>query len=453
MVVKNELMKTVAIKTIGCKLNQYETQLIGEQFLRRGYRWVSFGEKADVYVINTCTVTARADYSSRQAISRARRLTEESRAGANGSPLIVATGCYAEVAPHRLSSLRGVDLVVGNDHKDRLAQIVEESSRMGWEPTRSIPSPPERNRTSMVSLPISGMRGYTRAFIKIQDGCNFSCSYCIIPRARGSEVSKPFELVLEEAGRLADSGYREIVLTGIHIGRYGDGKLNLTRLLEKLLSRNPLVRFRLSSIEPQEVSGELLQLLSAHRNLCPHLHLAIQSADEKVIKAMNRHYTPQFLGELLEAIVAKVPGVTLGADFIVGFPGETKEEFLNTLSFVKKSPLAYLHVFSYSDRPGTAASAFENKVTPEEKSERSRELIALGRSRRREHLLRFLGRELEVLIESRRHRQTGLLTGISDNYLRVVLEGSDDLKRQIVKVNAQRLLDGELLGEVVQDGG
>ncbi|TET70336.1 MAG: MiaB/RimO family radical SAM methylthiotransferase, partial [Candidatus Zixiibacteriota bacterium] len=363
------------------------------------------------------------------------------------------TGCYAEVAPHRLSSLRGVDLVVGNDHKDRLAQIVEESSRMGWEPTRSIPSPPRRNRTSMVSLPISGMRGYTRAFIKIQDGCNFSCSYCIIPRARGSEVSKPFELVLEEAGRLADSGYREIVLTGIHIGRYGDGKLNLTRLLEKLLSRNPLVRFRLSSIEPQEVSGELLQLLSAHRNLCPHLHLAIQSADGEVIKAMNRHYTPEFLRQLLERIVVRVPGITVGADFIVGFPGETKEQFLNTLSFVKRSPLAYLHVFSYSDRPGTAASAFENKVTPEEKSGRSRELIALGRSKRREHLLRFRGRELEVLIESRRHRQTSLLTGISDNYLRVVLEGADELQRQIGKGNAQRLLDGELLGEVVQDGG
>jgi len=453
MVVKNELMKTVAIKTIGCKLNQYETQLMGEQFLRRGYRWVSFGERADVYVINTCTVTARADYSSRQAVSRARRLTEESRAGANGSPLIVVTGCYAEVAPHRLSSLRGVDLVVGNDHKDRLAQIVEESSRMGREPTRLVPSPPGRNRSLAASPPISGMRGYTRAFIKIQDGCNFSCSYCIIPRARGSEVSKPFELVLEEAQKLAQSGYREIVLTGIHIGRYHDGESSLTTLLDKLLRLNPHTRFRLSSIEPEEVRPELIQLLSTHRNLCPHLHLAIQSADEKVIEAMNRHYTPEFLRQLLERIVVRVPGITLGADFIVGFPGETKEQFLNTLSFVKRSPLAYLHVFSYSDRPGTAALAFENKVTPEEKSERSRELIALGRSRRREHLERFRGRELEVLIESRRHRQTGLLTGISDNYLRVVLEGPDDLKRQIVKVNAQRLLDGELLGGVVQDGG
>lgn len=453
MVVKNELMKTVAIKTIGCKLNQYETQLMGEQFLRRGYRWVSFGERADVYVINTCTVTARADYSSRQAVSRARRLTEESRAGANGSPLIVVTGCYAEVAPHRLSSLPGVDLVVGNDHKEHLAQLVEESSRMEREPTRLVPSPPGRNRSLAASPPISGMRGYTRAFIKIQDGCNFSCSYCIIPKARGSEISKPFGLVLEEAARLADSGYREIVLTGIHIGRYHGGESGLTTLLDKLLRLNPHTRFRLSSIEPEEVRPELIQLLSTHTNLCPHLHLAIQSADEKVIEAMNRHYTPEFLRQLLERIVVRVPGITLGADFIVGFPGETKEQFLNTLSFVKRSPLAYLHVFSYSDRPQTAASAFENKVTPEEKSERSRELIALGRSRRREHLLRFRGRELEVLIESRRHRQTGLLTGISDNYLRVVLEGPDDLKRQIVKVNAQRLLDGELLGGVVQDGG
>ena len=305
----------------------------------------------------------------------------------------------------------------------------------------------------MVWAPISGMRGYTRAFIKIQDGCNFSCSYCIIPKARGSEVSKPLKLVLEEAGRLADSGYKEIVLTGIHIGRYHDGGSSLTTLLDKLLRLNPQARFRLSSIEPEEVTPELVELLSTHTNLCPHLHLAIQSADGKVIKAMRRHYTPEFLEELLEAIVAKLPGVTLGADFIVGFPGETKEQFLNTLAFVSKSPLAYLHVFSYSDRPQTAASSFENKVTPKEKSERSRELIALGRSKKRKHLERFLGRELQVLIESRRHRQTGLLTGISDNYLRVVLEGSDDLKRQIVKVNAQQLLDGELLGEAVPDGG
>jgi len=171
-----------------------------------------------------------------------------------------------------------------------------------------------------------------------------------------------------------------------------------------------------------------------------------------VIRAMNRHYTPQLLEELLEAIAVKVPGVTLGADFIVGFPGETKDQFLNTLWFVERSPLAYLHVFSYSDRPGTLASAFKGHVTPEEKSRRSGELIALGRSKRKEHLRRFLGQELEILVESRRHRKTGLLTGLSDNYLRAVFEGPDDLEREIVKVNTQRVLDGELLGEMVQNG-
>jgi threonylcarbamoyladenosine tRNA methylthiotransferase MtaB len=444
-------MKKVALKTIGCKLNQYETQLLGEQFLRCGYQWVTFGERADVYVINTCTVTSKADYSSRQAVSRARRLAERGALSSNGWPLIVVTGCYAEVEPHKLLDLPGVDLVVGNDHKPRLAEIVQELVSARGERPVFVPSPPRGVRSLVDSPSISGMRGYTRAFVRIQDGCNSSCSYCIIPQARGGEVSKPFEPVLEEARRLIDSGFKEIVLTGIHIGRYRDGGLRLTDLLARLVGDNPETRFRLSSIEPEEVTEELIELFANHGNLCPHLHIAIQSADDEVIGAMNRRYTSFFLHGLLERVTSRVPRATVGADFIVGFPGESDAHFLNTMSFVERSSLAYLHVFSYSDRPGTAASSFEDKVPPEVKSRRSRLLIGLGKSMRRRHLRRFLGQRLEVLVESRRHRKSGLLTGLSDNYLRLVFEGSDDLRGQVVVVKACELQDAELVGEVAQN--
>jgi threonylcarbamoyladenosine tRNA methylthiotransferase MtaB len=444
-------MKKVALKTIGCKLNQYETQLLGEQFLRCGYQWVTFGERADVYILNTCTVTSKADYSSRQAVSRARRLAERGALSSNGSPVVVVTGCYAEIEPHKLLDLPGVDLVVGNDHKPRLVEIVQEFLSVEAKRPAFVPSPPRGARSLVDSPSISGMRGYTRAFVRIQDGCNSSCSYCIIPQARGGEVSKPLEAVLEEARRLIDSGFREIVLTGIHIGRYRDGRMRLTDLLARLLEDNPETRFRLSSIEPEEVTEELIDLFADHRNLCPHLHIAIQSADDEVIGAMNRRYTSLSLHGLLERVTSRVPRVTVGADFIVGFPGESDDRFLNTMSFVEKSSLAYLHVFSYSDRPGTAASSFEGKVPPEVKSRRSRLLIGLGKSMKWRHLQKFLGQRLEVLVESRRHRKTGLLTGLSDNYLRLLFGGGDDLKGQVVMVKARELHDAELVGEVVQN--
>lgn len=422
-------MKRFAVKTIGCKLNQYDSQSIAEPFLENGFEWVDFDDDADVYIINTCTVTARADYSSRQAVSRAVRTASGS---GETKPIVAVTGCYAEVDRQTVMQIDGVDLVIDNDHKNRLFDLVERyRHRNGsFENIRSERTTDYDRRWGRA---ITGMRGYSRAFIKIQDGCNSSCSYCIVPRARGREISRSPEDIIREINRLSDSGYGEVVLTGVHIGRYNYRGYRFPDLLDDILTGDgPRIRF--SSIEPNEVTGRLIAAVEGRSRFCRHMHIPVQSGSDRILRLMDRRYTADHIYKITGELKSVIGGITLGADFIVGFPSETEEDFRSSEKIASECGFDYLHVFSYSDRPGTKASMMEDKIDPEIKSDRSRRLIDLSFRLIENNLLKNIGSTGEIVLESRKHRPTGLNTGISDNYIRAVFSGNRATPGEFVNV-------------------
>ncbi|MBD3169698.1 MAG: tRNA (N(6)-L-threonylcarbamoyladenosine(37)-C(2))-methylthiotransferase MtaB [candidate division Zixibacteria bacterium] len=407
-------MKTIAVKTIGCKLNQYDSQAIAEPFLKHGYSWVKFDQPADVYIINTCTVTGRADYSSRQAVSRAARTAN---ADGNKKGIVVVTGCYAEVDPDALESIEGADLVIGNRGKANIYRIVSDYLETGIIPPLDEVHPAEQ--CSVWGRAISEMKGYSRAFIKIQDGCNSNCSYCIVPRARGEETSRSLEEITGEIERLSSTGYNEIVLTGVHIGRYKYNGLDFPGLLKEILTgAGPRIRF--SSIEPNEINDKLIAVISGNSRFCRHIHIPVQSGSDRILRAMNRGYRAEKIRRIAADLHNAVNGLTLGADFITGFPGETDEDFKHSETIASEARFGYLHVFTYSDRPDTKAARMKEKVDSEVKSKRTGELIRLSSSLIEANLKANIGKTGEVILESRKHRATGMFTGISDNYLRAV---------------------------------
>jgi threonylcarbamoyladenosine tRNA methylthiotransferase MtaB len=396
----------IALTTLGCKINQYESELIRRDLLSKGNTIVPFDADADVYIINTCSVTAKSDYQCRQAIRSAARRTPEAR--------IVVTGCYASTRPEELKEIPGVSLVIGNSDKTSLPfRIMNELSGSGV-------SDPEKNIGQTTS------RDRTRGFLKIQDGCNNRCSYCIVPLARGASRSLDRSIVAEEFERLVEEGCPEIVLTGIHIGTYGvdlPSHTDLTGLTKHLITRRKASRIRLSSIEPQEVTRGLIQLLG--NGLCRHLHIPLQSGDNDILNVMNRKYTAEFYLDLLNDISEQVPGIALGADIMVGFPGEGEREFENTCKLVQQSPLTHLHVFSYSRRPGTPAAEMKAQVPEPSKKERSEILRRLGQEKNLEFRKKQTGARLKAVVENKKDVRTGLLTGLTDNYIRVLLEKTE----------------------------
>lgn len=399
----------IAFTTLGCKINQYETDLMRQDLASRGNTIVSFDAEADVYVVNTCTVTAKSDYQCRQAIRSAVRRGRDAK--------VVVTGCYAATRPEEIRKIPGVNLVIGNSDK---AMIHDHIMKTASVPEQAVPG--IRNKQA------KALFGRTRGYLKIQDGCNNQCSYCIVPLARGSSRSADPGQLIDEFERLVQAGCPEIVLTGIHIGTYGADLgygADLTGLLRALLSKRRGSRLRLSSIEPKEVSEGIIDLLG--QGLCRHLHIPLQSGDDAILASMKRDYTSGFYRELLEQIVQRVPAIALGADTIVGYPGEGDEEFQNTIDLVEKSPLTHLHVFSYSRRPGTPAADMGAQVPEHIKKERSEMLRTLGRKKNYYFRKKCQGSMLNVVVEDKIDANTGLYTGLTDNYIRVNISGAKEM--------------------------
>jgi threonylcarbamoyladenosine tRNA methylthiotransferase MtaB len=424
----------VALFTIGCKVNQYETEAIAEKLESFGFERVDFSQTVDIYIINTCTVTKESDYSSRQAIYRARRRSPEAK--------IVVTGCYAQMEKEYLQDLPGVSLVVKQEDKGKLPFMVME---MLGQRTR-VKEKETGKEDDTFGFGVQGLAKHTRALVKIQDGCENNCAYCIVPFARGKEKSRKVGEIIAEINALADNGYKEIVLTGVHVGRYDGDGMNLVGLSQEILKQTSVERIRYSSIEPKEISPELIDFISQSNRVCRHLHIPLQSGDDSILSEMQRDYTKDEYRNIVESISQAIPDVLIGADVIVGFPGEIDQQFENTCQFIRSSPVNYLHVFSYSDRKGTVASRMLGKVPPEVIHKRSEILHDLGKEKWQSFIDRFVGQRLNVLIENRRDRKTGLLTGLSDNYIRVLLNDDDSLKNTIVSIQISKREDNILIG-------
>ncbi len=442
----------VAIKTLGCKLNQYESEQMREDFEALGFEVVDFQAPADVYVINSCTVTHRTDRDTRRLARQARRREPGS--------VVIVTGCYAQLQPQVLKSIDAIDLVAPNDVKPRIARLAAErlAQRRGAD---VLPVPPPPARPDRL---IHSFADHTRAFVKIQSGCDLRCAYCTIPLARGPSRSVPRERVLRQ-GRLLAGAHREIVLVGVHVGRYGldlpPPRSSLVDLVGELCDLPELGRVRLSSIEPREVTPELIDLVCAGGKalegrsegraagkLCRHLHIPLQSGCDATLERMKRPYGRDFCAELVRGIAEREPSVSIGADVLVGFPGETDEEFEDTREFVEALPLAYLHVFTYSARPGTEAAGMPDQVNPEVRKRRNHVLRKLSEQKARRFAERAVGQTLEVIVETPRD-ETGRLSGISDNYLRVGVEGPDELVGKLVAVEVHGLTGGNLVGRLL----
>jgi threonylcarbamoyladenosine tRNA methylthiotransferase MtaB len=391
----------IAFTTLGCKINQYETDAMRKAAAAEGNAIVPFESEADVYVINTCSVTAKSDYHCRQTIRAAIRRKEGAR--------VIVTGCYAETRPQEIRSIPGVSLVLGNDEKANIARYV---------------SDPEHAGVSRASGYNERLRERTRGVLKIQDGCDSRCSYCIVPQARGGSRSVPWEEVVKLFVQAVEAGCPEVVLSGIHIGRYGsdlDPRVSFTGLVADLLAGRKHTRIRLSSIEPNEITDELLDLFG--QGMCRHFHIPLQSGDDAILRSMNRDYTAAFYRNLVENIARKVPGVAIGADVMVGFPGEDENAFLNTFNLIEELPLTHLHVFSYSPRPGTTAAIMKGQVSTTIKKQRNEALRDLGLKKNLEFRNRFKGSILNVVLEESSRSDEGEGSGLTDNYIRVTVSG------------------------------
>ncbi|MDR3554650.1 MAG: tRNA (N(6)-L-threonylcarbamoyladenosine(37)-C(2))-methylthiotransferase MtaB [Syntrophobacteraceae bacterium] len=425
---------TVAIETLGCKVNQFETSYLLEMLQQAGYRPVSFRERADVYIIHSCAVTAKAGSQTRQLLRRARRANPEAR--------IVAAGCYAQLDGNRIAREGLATHVLGNPAK---FDLLEWLGRPGsFEQPCVALTPDPRSITEFEVLPVSAMHtGRTRAVLKIQDGCNSFCSYCVVPHVRGNSRSLPSTLVLAQLQGLIKAGYREVVLTGIHLGKWGKDlspAQSLPHLLESIAAGGPRpLRLRLSSIEPEEFDSRLLEVVSSAPWICPHFHIPLQSGDPLILARMGRPYSPQYYGELVARLHASIPGVAIGADVLTGFPGESEKQFENTLEFIEKLPLSYLHVFPFSPRPGAAAAEFPDQVQGDELKRRAAALQALGRRKRRAFRENLIGQCFDVLVEGK--VGPNLWEGLSSNYVRVFFDPGKDFcpgKPVMVRVNGFR---------------
>jgi threonylcarbamoyladenosine tRNA methylthiotransferase MtaB len=433
--------KAVSFCTVGCKLNQFETNDLERQFTERGWRVVPFGSPADACVVNTCTVTARSDSRCRQALRRARRTSP--------AAAVIAVGCYAQAQAGRLAEMPEVDLVLGNREKGAIFAHLDDEGRPRG---ARVSAPAAEAAPPGPFVPIRAFSGRTRAFVKIQDGCDAACSYCIVPRARGPNRSLPEEAVVAQVETLVRAGYREVVLSGVHLGCWGrdlDGRRTLAALLARLQAVAGLERLRLSSIEPTEFTPELLAALAAAPKICPHFHVPLQSGSARVLRAMRRPYAPGVFAALVERLAAARPAPGIGADVIAGFPGETEEEHEETARLIRSLPLTYLHVFPFSRRPGTPAAALPGQLRREERERRAEHLRRLGHEKAEAFRARHVGATVRVLVETRPERGTGLACGLTDNYLRIRIDAPADAIGLFRTVRITRLEEGRLHGDIV----
>ncbi|MBL7070718.1 MAG: tRNA (N(6)-L-threonylcarbamoyladenosine(37)-C(2))-methylthiotransferase MtaB [Candidatus Omnitrophica bacterium] len=427
-------MKTCAFHTLGCKVNQYETQGIRECFSGAGYTEVRFDGPSDVYIINTCTVTARADRESRHLIRRAHRR--------NPSGKIVVTGCYTERDDREIGDIPGVHLIVRNKDKNSIVDRLE--MRKNAAGIAREQDYPEMN--------ISDFKGMTKAYLKVQDGCDNHCSYCKIPLVRGPSRSRDVESAIMEARRLISKGFKELILTGICLGAWGEDlspRMRLHELLERLAAIDGNFRIRLSSIEPKYVDEPLLRSLNRSSKMCKHLHVPLQSGDNKILCMMNRPYTARKYTAMAKAARHIVPDISITTDVLVGFPSETEGNFNNTCRLVKNVTPSRVHVFRYSRREGTAASALKDEAPSDAVRKRLKKINDLAALTSLKYRKRFKNKATDVLIESERDTDTGMLKGYDDKYVKVLLEGPDSYMSKIMTVRIEKVDEGTTMGVLV----
>ncbi|AND41563.1 MULTISPECIES: tRNA (N(6)-L-threonylcarbamoyladenosine(37)-C(2))-methylthiotransferase MtaB [Cytobacillus] len=421
-------MPAVAFHTLGCKVNHYETEAIWQLFKEAGYERTDFESVSDVYVINTCTVTNTGDKKSRQVIRRAIRK--------NPDAVICVTGCYAQTSPAEIMAIPGVDIVVGTQDRVKMLEYIEQY-KQERQPINGVGNI-MKNRV-YEELDVPAFTDRTRASLKIQEGCNNFCTFCIIPWARGLMRSRDPKEVIRQAQQLVDAGYKEIVLTGIHTGGYGEDMkdYNLAMLLRDLEAQvKGLKRLRISSIEASQITDEVIEVMDQSKVVVRHLHIPLQSGSNTVLKRMRRKYTMEFFAERLERLKEALPGLAVTSDVIVGFPGETEEEFMETYNFIKEHKFSELHVFPYSKRTGTPAARMDDQIDEEIKNERVHRLIALSDQLAKEYASQYEGEVLEVIPEEsfKESSDSSLFVGYTDNYLKVVFPAAEEMVGQIVKV-------------------
>ncbi len=431
------MRKKAALHNLGCKVNAYETEAMKELLREDGYEIVDFHDKADVYVVNTCTVTSVADQKSRQTLHRAKK--------ENPDAIVVAAGCYVQTAADKLRKDNYIDILIGNNKKDQLVNKIHEYIK-GQEREESIMDV-NKGKISYEALRVNSTGKNTRAFVKIQDGCNEFCTYCLIPYARGRNRFRDIASIKEEVKKFAENGYKEVVLTGIHLSAFGENEdFGLIDVIESISEVSGIERIRLGSIEPRIITEDFARRVSKIKKFCPHFHLSLQSGCNKILKRMNRKYTKEEFREgcILLRKYFKDPALT--TDVIVGFPGETEEDFMESYEFYKDINFYEMHVFKFSKRRGTGAYTMPNQVTNDEKTRRSHILLSLAKKNGREYREKLIGTEVEVLIECKEFiNKKFYWTGFTKTYVRVIVDSKEDLKDRIVSGKAIELLNDELI--------
>ena len=435
-------MKKIAITTLGCKVNQFESASFATGFQEAGCTLVPFANKADIYVINTCTVTAKAGQQSRQLIRRALQTNLEAR--------IIVTGCYVQMDPATVLDIVGdKGCMVGNDYK----HLIVDTALKETAPHLVVLMGKISNQEDICELPVKRFAGRTRAYLRVQDGCNNFCTYCIVPYTRGPSRSAKIATILHQAAIFQEEGYRELVITGINIGKYGldlDEGENVYSLLDRLCTQFPTMRIRLSSIEPTEVNDQLLNLVVSHNNFMPHLHIPLQSGDDNVLRRMYRQYTTATFREAVQSIHTAIPHAAIGCDILGGFPGETDSEADNTYRFIHDLPISYLHVFPYSKRQGTLAASFRDQIPGPVKNKRVKRLRELDEQLRHNFHKRQLGTQCQVLVE-RLRKGSSLLQGFSENYIPLLFSGPTNLIHQVVPVSFTGFDQGQPIGKITEE--
>ncbi|MGC9363810.1 MAG: tRNA (N(6)-L-threonylcarbamoyladenosine(37)-C(2))-methylthiotransferase MtaB [Fidelibacterota bacterium] len=430
------MIKTVNFRTLGCRLNHAESDALQFGLQEAGYRIVDKKQTADLTVINSCAVTRQAEAKTRGAIAAARRISPRGK--------IAVIGCYPQLDPETVAVVNGVDLVLGNSEKYRLQEYLDELKQERC--VIHVSGTLEQDTFPAAGVMAKG--SLSRAHLKVQDGCDYRCAYCIVPFLRGPSRSRAFHACIHEAVSLVEQGFRELVLTGVNLGSYRDGENTLDDLVAALLQESRIERLRISSIEPDLVSERIIKMIAEEGRLCRYMHIPLQHGSDPVLQRMRRRYKVTQFVELVHKVTRAIPSVCIGSDVMVGFPGETEHQFQEMVNILEELPIAYLHVFRYSSRPGTAADRLEDTVTDRVKKERSVRLRELSRRKRHQFMQRFIGQEVAVLYEKK--TKLGLYRGLSDNYITVNVKSDAQIVNRIKTTRITHVVGTEAFGELVE---
>jgi threonylcarbamoyladenosine tRNA methylthiotransferase MtaB len=430
------MSQTVALHTLGCKLNFSETSTIGNEFLNNGFSIVDLKDKADVYVFNTCTVTENAEKECRQLVRKALRT--------NPNAFVIVTGCYAQLRSEDISSIEGVDAILGSNEKFEIFSILKDFTKKEFSCIFVSPTD-DLNNFGFASSTDADSR--TRAYLKIQDGCDYKCTFCTIPLARGKSRSMAPDLIVKELKNLVNQGYKEIILTGVNVGDYGKNiGINFYQLLKKLITIDGNFRLRISSIEPNLLSKEIIDLASKSDKICKHFHIPLQSGSNAILRSMQRRYSSKDYEHLITEVKKNIPDAGIGVDVIVGYPGETENEFMKTYNFLLNLPISYLHVFTYSERPDTKAILLKQSIDHTERKRRNKMLRILSDKKKNEFYNQMIGKKLEVLFENK--VENDMVRGFSSNYVRVENRFDEGLTNQFSMIDIKRIQNQLAYGSI-----